>query len=64
MARDPARIDKVIELLRNYWHQYPDLRLGQIVSNCSQRLHKTPDPYYLGDDEMAEALQTTRPSDR
>ena len=31
--RDPARIDRIIELLRAYWKANPDLRLGQIVTN-------------------------------
>ncbi len=64
MKRAPARIDKIVELLRNYWHQYPDLRLGQIVANCGKRLHGTSDPYYLEDDEMEKALQVDRPSER
>ena len=31
--RDPARIDRMIELLRLVWKRYPDLRLGQLVVN-------------------------------
>lgn len=31
--RDPARIDRVLELLREYWLANPDLRLGQILGN-------------------------------
>lgn len=33
--RDPARIDRVIELLRAAWHASPDLRLGQLISNLT-----------------------------
>jgi len=33
--RDPARIPLVLEALRIYWEQNPDLRLGQIVSNLA-----------------------------
>jgi uncharacterized protein YihD (DUF1040 family) len=31
--RDPARIDRVIELLREVWERYPDQRFGQLISN-------------------------------
>ena len=59
--RDPARIDRMIEKLRTYWKQYPDLRLGQIVGNC-QRAHA--DVYYVEDDEVErgldEALQRSK----
>lgn len=34
--RDPIRIDEVLEVIRIYWKQNPDLRLGQIVSNATQ----------------------------
>ena len=33
MTRDPARIDRICDLLCAYWHAHPDLRLGQIVGN-------------------------------
>jgi len=29
MARDPARIDDVLQLLGRIWRQHPDQRLGQ-----------------------------------
>lgn len=32
--RDPKRIDRILKLLRAYWTQYPDLRLGQILGNA------------------------------
>jgi hypothetical protein len=35
--RDPKRIDRVLELLAQYWHAAPDLRLGQIVGNFTPR---------------------------
>jgi uncharacterized protein YihD (DUF1040 family) len=31
--RDVKRIDVMIELLRIAWHNNPDMRLGQLVSN-------------------------------
>lgn len=33
--RDPARIRPLLERLAAAWERYPDLRLGQIVSNAS-----------------------------
>lgn len=46
--RDPARIDKIVGLLRRYWHANPDLRLGQIISNLTPdnfRVEVTRDAY-------------------
>src|SRR4029077_5663914 len=31
--RDPARIDRIIGLLRDIWLESPDMRLGQLVTN-------------------------------
>lgn len=31
--RDPARIDRILKKLRQVWHEVPDWRLGQLVSN-------------------------------
>ncbi len=33
--RDPARIDRVIEALREAWGKYPDQRLGQLLNNLT-----------------------------
>ena len=33
--RDPARIDRIIGLVRQYWHEHPDLRLGQLIGNMA-----------------------------
>ena len=32
--RDPARIDQMLELLREVWTRSPDLRLGQLIVNA------------------------------
>jgi uncharacterized protein YihD (DUF1040 family) len=34
--RDPARIDEVLELLREVWTLEPDLRLGQLIYNAAR----------------------------
>jgi uncharacterized protein YihD (DUF1040 family) len=65
--RDPKRIDRIIELLRQAWHRNPDWRLNQLIinaANVSSRyyepvgdLHVVPDDglgliFYLEDDAM------------
>lgn len=56
--RDPARIDKILKLLENYWKLNPDLRLGQIVSNMAS-LHRNwlvKDTFYTEDEVVEEGL--------
>lgn len=36
--RDPKRIEKIVDALRKYWVNNPDLRLGQIVSILAHRV--------------------------
>ncbi len=54
--RDPNRIDRIIGLLRAYWHQHPDLRLAQIVSNLAPAAYGN-DIFYFKDDELEEELR-------
>lgn len=63
--RDPNRIPKILEALKNYWQASPDLRLGQIVINMAQ---KPPAPkhsvttFYMEDNELLERLiASTKP---
>jgi uncharacterized protein YihD (DUF1040 family) len=51
--RDPARIDRIVGLLRRYWHQYPDLRLGQLIVNVTG----SSDPFYREDDQTEQQLR-------
>jgi uncharacterized protein YihD (DUF1040 family) len=37
-GRRPERIDELLSELSIYWHQRPDLRLGQIVDNFAKSL--------------------------
>ena len=60
MARDPARIDRILTLLRAYWLARPGLRLGQIVGNLTPDLHdplRKGDPYYVEDHVIEAALR-------
>jgi hypothetical protein len=33
--RDPARIDRICDLLKELWKKNPDLRLGQLLEGMS-----------------------------
>jgi hypothetical protein len=45
--RDVKRIERILNLLRAYWTQYPDLRLGQILGNATP---PTPPKRWVGAD--------------
>jgi uncharacterized protein YihD (DUF1040 family) len=55
--RDPARIEVLLELLRQYWKQNPDLRIGQIITNLSSSKRMSIDPYYIEDDMIINSLK-------
>ena len=57
--RDPARIEKVLSVLRNAWYAYPDLRLGQLITNVCPP-HK--DLFYLEEEDLIKALQHYMPN--
>lgn len=52
--RPPERIPDVLEALRAFWEENPDLRLGQIVGNCANIAHC--DPYFLEDGPLLTLL--------
>lgn len=47
--RDPQRIDRMVAMIRAYWHRYPDLRLGQLITNL----------YFEEDDDLERRLRAT-----
>lgn len=53
--RDPARIDRILELVEKIWRNSPDFRLTQLIMNA---LNITYDPYYIEDNELEEALKS------
>lgn len=59
--RDPKRIPEVLEALRVYWEQNPDMRLGQILGNVSSHMTETNDPYYMEDDVFLKGLDLRTP---
>lgn len=54
--RDPARINKILKLLKKYWTApgRTDLRLAQIIMNL---YGKPGDPYNFEDDDLIKALE-------
>ncbi|HUR52837.1 MAG TPA: hypothetical protein VMZ71_01815 [Gemmataceae bacterium] len=54
--RDPARIDRIIELLWDVWKQNPDMRLGQLVVNAIRPSEPCPQIFYPDDDVVEKSL--------
>jgi uncharacterized protein YihD (DUF1040 family) len=52
--RDPARIPRILDLVREIWCKNPDLRLSQLIMNS---LGINFDPYYIEDDKLEKALK-------
>jgi hypothetical protein len=55
--RDPARIDEIIDLLRDAWHQHPDLRLGQFVVSLLEYDRPAHAAFYVEDDLAQKFLR-------
>ena len=51
--RNPDRIDKILDEIKQVWEKYPDMRLGQLLLNVLQ----DPVLYYVEDDELTAALK-------
>ena len=51
--RDPARIEKVLSVIRNKWYERPDLRLGQLIVIANDN----KDPFYMEDDILIKKLK-------
>ena len=52
-AKDPKRIEVVLRVVKKYWEDHPNLRLGQIICNAAEN----QDAFYLEDDVLSEWLQ-------
>ena len=55
--RDPARIDRILAILGDYWRRHPDLRLGQIVVNATPRGEPCSSVFYVEDDVIEAELR-------
>ena len=49
--RDPKRIDKFCDLLKELWKRVPDWRFGQLISNLGRQLEWTPGGFFYAEDE-------------
>ena len=49
--RDPKRIDKFCDLLKETWKRVPDWRFGQLISNLGRQLEWTPGGFFYAEDE-------------
>lgn len=55
--RDPERIERVLALIRKYWHQNPDMRLTQIIVNHIHPPTLAPDVFHYEDDKLEAKLR-------
>jgi len=53
--RDPARVQRILWLIKTIWEKNPDLRLCQLLGNC----FGPGDHYYVEEDELEMRLRTT-----
>lgn len=51
--RDPKRIPKILNEIKNIWEKHPDLRLGQLIINSSRKAFL----FYLEDDDLLKNLK-------
>ncbi len=56
--RDPERIDQVLAVVREVWHRYPDLRLGQLIVNAVQPDEPCSQVYSLEDTALVRKLES------
>jgi uncharacterized protein YihD (DUF1040 family) len=54
--RDINRIDNLLKLLNQYWHEHPDLRLGQLIYNINRELTGSKDIFNIEDDTITDYL--------
>ena len=58
--RDPARIDQILDLLREVWARSPDLRLGQLIVNAVRPREPCPEVFSVEDTVLARRLERMR----
>ena len=55
--RDPARIDQILELIRQVWIRNPDYRLTQLIINAVQPRDPCSELYQVEDTVLARKLK-------
>ena len=58
IPRDPNRIDRMVELLREAWHLQPDFRLTQLIMVVSDKTEVAGALWHTEDDTMEKKLQS------
>ena len=53
--RDPARVERISELLGQLWSRYPQLRLGQLLCNVEEQFERVT--FFVEDDVMEAAIR-------
>lgn len=59
--REPERIDRMLDLVRELWKRYPDLRFNQLMDSLTREFRQENDDadlFYLEDDLFEKFLQT------
>lgn len=58
--RNPKRIPEVVTIISNVWKKYPDLRLGQLLSNalCMGAEVDPANLFYIEDEKLIEMIKT------
>lgn len=54
MPRDPQRIDEILNRIKRLWLCYPDLRLGQLMTNAVTPDH---DLFYVEDEALVAFIE-------
>lgn len=54
MTKDPQRIDRILDLIREIWKEHPYMRLTQLLGNCVEDGH---DLYYIQDTRLERKLK-------
>lgn len=62
--RDPARINGILDKLREVWERHPDLRLTQLVVNVAGATPPCPEIFYLDDDALLRGLYSYESQER
>jgi uncharacterized protein YihD (DUF1040 family) len=52
--RDPARIERMLDLVSMIWQRHPDWRLGQLLANVSKEM--TANVYFYEDNVLEQKL--------
>lgn len=58
--RDPARIDRILSVIRDVWVEHPDMRLSQLLL-CAMKLGEpVPMLFYFEDEKLEKQLKAFR----